>query len=72
MLEWKMLTVSSQLPLLRGGGEGKWGCSQRPLAMHCGLFIVQNALVEERGSVSILTTLDMGKLRQQANGTARA
>lgn len=38
MLGWKMLTVSSRLPLQ---GGGKWGCSQRPLAINCKLSIAQ-------------------------------
>lgn len=72
MLEWKMLTVSSQLPLLRGGWGGQVGMLAETLGNELRTLYSTNALVEERGSVSILTTLDMGKLRQQANGTARA
>lgn len=67
MLGWKMLTVSSRGPLLRGrqvgtltgtpGKELKTLHSTNPLA--------------ERGSVSIFPMLDMGKLRQRAKGATR-
>lgn len=71
MLEWKMLTVSSQLPLLRGGGR-QVGMLAGTLGNELRTLYSTNPLVEERGSVSIFPMLDKGKLRQQANGTASA